>query len=164
MDDGHVAELYQRYGYLIHRRCRVLLGNAHDADDALQEVFLRAQKYAPTELPDAPLAWLYTIAQNCCWDLMKKRNREQPREHQEAPGDAERSTGSAHDADRRALMAAVLRKMDRRTRDIGVLHFLGGLTQEEVAAHTNLSRRTVGKKLHLFEVLFRQQWTAGGEP
>jgi DNA-binding transcriptional regulator LsrR (DeoR family) len=44
-----------------------------------------------------------------------------------------------------------------------VRHFLDGMTQEEVAASTGYSRRTVGKKLALFEAEFRRLFlNAGG--
>jgi DNA-directed RNA polymerase specialized sigma24 family protein len=41
-----------------------------------------------------------------------------------------------------------------------VLHFLDGYTQEEVAAQTGYSRRTIGKKLQQFEQRIRQLWQA----
>lgn len=158
--EGHeLAALYERYAYLVHRRCLALLGSRSDADDALQETFLRVRRYPPASLPDSPLAWLYTIAQNCCFDLLKRRGREVP-SGEEAPL-PEPSVGSGQDADRRAVLGAAIRKLDAATREIGLLHHLGGLTQEEVAEATRLSRKTVGKKLHLFEVLVGNYFSLG---
>jgi RNA polymerase sigma factor (sigma-70 family) len=68
--------------------------------------------------------------------------------------------GSPDDADRRALLGVALRQLDGKTRTIGVLHYLDGYTQEEVAERTGYSRRTVGKKLKLFEERIRQLWRA----
>ncbi len=62
-----------------------------------------------------------------------------------------RTIGTPSDGDTAATVRALLRTLDEKTRDIGLLHHLGGLTQEEVATHTGYSRRTVGKKLQLFE-------------
>jgi len=66
--------------------------------------------------------------------------------------------GGPVDSDRRAIVAAVLRKMDSKIREIGVLHHLNGMTQEEVAENTGYSRRTVGKKLKSFEELFKKHF------
>ena len=40
-----VEDLYRRYGHVIFRRCRALLGREEEAMDAMQEVFIRALKY-----------------------------------------------------------------------------------------------------------------------
>jgi RNA polymerase sigma factor (sigma-70 family) len=155
--DGDLARLYEQYGYLVYRRCLALLGNAADAEDALQETFLRVRRYDASP-STSPLAWLYTIASNCAYDAMAKAKREQPESPEKLPRLDTRSTGGATDSDRRAVMGAVLRKLDERTRAIGVLHYLGGYTQEEVAAQTGYSRKTVGKKLKVFEDLVRKTW------
>jgi RNA polymerase sigma-70 factor (ECF subfamily) len=45
LEKATLARLYETYGYLVHRRCLSLLKNAQDADDALQEIFVRVQRY-----------------------------------------------------------------------------------------------------------------------
>jgi DNA-directed RNA polymerase specialized sigma24 family protein len=56
--------------------------------------------------------------------------------------------GAAH---LRATLGAALRQLDARVCEIGVLHYLDGYTQEEVAERTGYSRRTIGTKLRAFE-------------
>ena len=41
---------------------------------------------------------------------------------------------------------------------MGVLHYLDGYTQDEIAYQTGYSRRTVGKRLKAFEEVFRRVW------
>lgn len=168
MDDALLAQLYERYGYLVHRRCLALVRTPADAEDALQETFLRAKRYGRTR-PGAAggdagggstLAWLYTIAANCCFDLMKKRGREPVADEADQLALEHHGHGSAGDADRRALVGLALRQLDEKTRTIGVLHFLDGYTQEEVAAQTGYSRKTVGKKLQAFEDRVRRIFQA----
>ena len=77
MTYDEVRELYDRYGYLVHRRCLALLGNATDANDALQETFLRVMKYGPAQV-DSTLAWLYGIATRVCFDQLDRRRRAEP--------------------------------------------------------------------------------------
>jgi RNA polymerase sigma-70 factor (ECF subfamily) len=133
-----------------------MLQNREDAEDALQEVFLRVQKYGTSHQSQSMLAWLYAIAFNCCCDLMRKQGRERGTTNGKLPESAAQILGSPVDSDRRAIVGAVLRKMDSKTREIGVLHHLNGMTQEEVAESTGYSRRTVGKKLKSFEQLFKK--------
>ena len=159
MDDAQLTQLYERYGYLIHRRCLQLLRRPEDAEDALQETFLRVKRYGPPRDGEATLAWLYTVAARCCFDLMEKRGREPVAEESQLAALEERGGGCAEDADRRALLGAALRTLDGKTRTIGVLHYLDGYTQEEVAEQTGFSRKTVGKKLKTFEDRIRQLFT-----
>ena len=156
MDQTGLARLYEKYGYLVHRRCLAMLQNREDAEDALQEVFLRVQRYGTSLQSQSLLAWLYAIAFNCCCDLMKRQGRERGPSNGKLPESAAQILGSPVDPDRRAVVGAVLRKMDSKTREIGVLHHLNGMTQEEVAQTTGYSRRTVGKKLKSFEELFKK--------
>ncbi|WP_158502181.1 RNA polymerase sigma factor [Vitiosangium sp. GDMCC 1.1324] len=158
MDDAWLARLYEQYGYLVHRRCLQLVRRPEDAEDALQETFLRVRRYGPPREEGSLLAWLYTVAARCCFDLVERRGREPVAEEAQLATLEAHGQGSPDDADRRALLGVALRQLDGKTRTIGVLHFLDGYTQEEVAEQTGYSRRTVGKKLKLFEERIRQLW------
>lgn len=162
MDDAELTELYTRYGFLVHRRCAALVRVPADAEDAVQETFLRARRYGEKRPPTNALSWLYAIAANVCFDLMAKRGREAPHPEDDAAALDARSTGEAEDGDRQAVLSAVLRQVDGTTREIGVLHYLDGYTQEEVAAQTGYSRRTIGKKLQAFEERVRSLWRRAG--
>ena len=161
LEEAELSALYGAYGYLVHRRCLAITGNRADADDALQEVFLRVQRFHGSQSGESTLGWLYAIASNCCFDLLKRRGRQEPSGAMLEESDAG-ATGTPSDADRRALLGAVLRQLDEKTREIGILHHLDGFTQEEVATRTGYSRKTVGKKLQLFEALFKERWLQGG--
>lgn len=158
MDDAQLAGLYEQYGYLVHRRCLHLVRRPEDAEDAMQETFLRVKRYGAPREGGSMLAWLYTVAARCCFDLMERRGREPVAEEAQLATLEQHGEGSPEDADRRALLGVALRQLDGKTRTIGVLHFLDGYTQEEVAEQTGYSRRTVGKKLKLFEERIRQLW------
>ncbi|MHB8874525.1 MAG: RNA polymerase sigma factor [Myxococcaceae bacterium] len=153
MEGPDISALYERYGYLVHRRCLSILGSRADADDALQEVFMRVQRYQAPDDPNASLRWLYAIAGRCCFDLHRVRSKAEPME----PGALDtRTVGDAADADRRAFVGAALRSVGPRTREIALLAHVDGYTQEEVAAQTGYSRKTIGKKLKSFEERMRR--------
>ncbi len=158
METAELKRLYETYGYLVHRRCAALLKSSQDADDVLQEVFMRVQRYGRPAALASELGWLYSIASNCCFDAMAKRKHEQSREPSVIARDTTQTQGSISDGDRRALLGTVLARCDEVTRRIGVLHYLDGFTQEEIAERTGLSRRTVGKKLTVFEHTVTTLW------
>lgn len=159
MTRDELTSLYERYALLVHRRCRQLLGSAADAEDLVHEVFLRAQRSAPPR-DGSTLVWLYRVATHCSYDRLRSRQRDERRAQHLTAGGASVSA----DADQRALVGMVLRGLDALTCEVGLLHHLDGLTQEEIASASGYSRKTVGKKLALFEAEFRDKWSrAGGD-
>jgi RNA polymerase sigma-70 factor (ECF subfamily) len=156
VDPQQLSALYSQYGYLVHRRCAALLGSSADADDALQEVFMRVQRYGRPEATGSDLGWLYAIATRVCFDVRSKK-KEELTDPSELPKLDARATTT--DADLRAVVGLALRGMDERTAELGVMHHFDGYTQEEMAEKTGISRKTIGKKLQVFEALVRQVFT-----
>jgi RNA polymerase sigma-70 factor, ECF subfamily len=145
LTDNELESLYRRYGYLVHRRCLTLLGTAAEAEDATQEVFLRAYERLPPDAEGYALSWLYATASHYCFDLTRKRSyRARQRETQRAL--ASPSAPSLHGDDRTQFLW-LFGELDATTREIGVMHFIDGFTQEEIEARTGISRKTIGKKL-----------------
>ncbi|MBI5548220.1 MAG: sigma-70 family RNA polymerase sigma factor [Deltaproteobacteria bacterium] len=160
MEPSELAALFKRYGFFVQRRCRTLLGNASDAEDVTQEVFMRVQRYASSLNGPVTLGWLYTIATRCCADHLQQRGREQPMDPSTLADADTRPVGGAGDADRRALFAQVFRGLDPLAREIALLHHVEGWTQDEVAERTGYSRKTVGKKLTSISESLKSAWQA----
>ena len=60
----------------LHRHCYRMLGSLHDADDAHQELMIRAWRGIGGYRPEAPFAaWLTRIATNVCLRLIETRRR-----------------------------------------------------------------------------------------
>ena len=71
-----VEALVQVYGDLLFRICFVMLGNAADAEDAVQETLIRYLQKAPSfENAGHRKAWLITTAKNRCRDMLRFRLR-----------------------------------------------------------------------------------------
>ena len=72
-DHSSFEDIVRKYQDKIYNLCRHMLGNAHDAEDAAQDVFLKAYQALPKFQPEASLyTWLYRIATNTCIDYKKK--------------------------------------------------------------------------------------------
>ena len=71
-----IEELHAKYAGVLYDLCVRLLGDRSEAEDAVQEVFLNAYRalasftYGKSHLP-----WLYRIATNVCFKIMRTRRR-----------------------------------------------------------------------------------------
>lgn len=71
------AHLVRKYQAKVLRLCSSLLGNPTAAEDAAQEIFIKAYQALDAFRGNAAFAtWLYRIAANHCKDLLRKRARQ----------------------------------------------------------------------------------------
>ena len=69
----------ERHRRELHVHCYRMLGSFDEAEDALQEAFLRAWRAHDAHAGEINLrAWLYKIATNVCLDAMRKSKRQVP--------------------------------------------------------------------------------------
>lgn len=74
--DENIERILDAYGNMLLRLCTVMLGNADDAEDALQETIIRYFRKAPTfENKEHEKAWLLKVASNQCRDMLRLRIR-----------------------------------------------------------------------------------------
>jgi RNA polymerase sigma-70 factor (ECF subfamily) len=72
-DTSAFEEIVLKYQDKIYNLCRHMLQNAHDAEDAAQDVFVKAYQNLNRFKPEASLlTWLYRIAINTCIDYRRK--------------------------------------------------------------------------------------------
>ncbi len=128
--------LYTTQGARMKNLARNLLGNSHDAEDAVQETFLKVQRsIASFRGQSSFVTWAYRILINTCYDARRRRMRkkevanddteETPRMEPRAPG--------AHPALRMALERA-LATLTRHQRDVFLLYEVEGFRHAEIAA------------------------------
>lgn len=80
----------ERHSRSLFRLAFRMTGNEHDAEEVVQEAFLRAYRRLDQFESRASLGtWLYRICANCALDLLRVRRREDERRQEEAPAENE---------------------------------------------------------------------------
>jgi len=75
------GELYREYAPAIFRFCRRALPTREDAEDATMEIFMKLrEKLGQYDTTRSFSAWLYKVAANHCWDILRRRRIRQDKE------------------------------------------------------------------------------------
>ena len=130
---------------------RWLLRNDQDAEDAVQEAYLRAYKAFARFRGGDGKAWLMTIVRNVCYTMIQKlRKHETPEpfdeEIHQPMGESEIQEAFRQKANAESLHGA-LEKLPDEFREIIVLHDLEGLAYKEIAAVVGIPIGTVMSRL-----------------
>lgn len=130
---------------------RWLLRNDHDAEDAVQEAYVRAYKAFARFRGGDGKAWFMTILRNVCYTMIKKsRSHETPEpfdeEIHQPVGESEMQEAFRQKANAESLRAA-LEKLPDEFREIIVLHDLEGLAYKEIAVVVGIPIGTVMSRL-----------------
>ncbi len=146
-DEAGLRAFVERFQGAVFGLCYRLLGHRQDAEDVVQETFLRAVRNLHRWDSQRPLRpWLLTIAANRCRTLLEKRRR------------LPRTTGSGTTPDRREWpdtreelaeeLQKALNTLREEYRTCFVLFYLNGLSCAEVAQTMGCPEGTVKTWLH----------------
>lgn len=122
MNQELVYSWFEQYKTGIYRFSLSILKDSQLAEDVLQETFLRlmdCKKYPDTGREQA---WLYRVARNICYDILRKRKRE-------TEDAAESPAPEAQSWEFMELIAP----LSQKDREIVSLKIIGGLTHQEIA-------------------------------
>jgi RNA polymerase sigma-70 factor, ECF subfamily len=130
---------------------RRMLGNPADAEEAVQEVFLRVYKYLHRFDRSKPFEpWLYRMTINVCNDIASSRPRpgeEIPSEEHEPAANFTHPDESLQADEQRRLVQSALTDLPEKQRAAVVLRDLQGLSTGEVAEVLKVSEATVRSHL-----------------
>ena len=158
---GGMTELLLSHVDSAYNLARWLVRNGEDAEDVVQEAYLRAFQYASGFRGGDARAWLLTIVRNTSYMWLRKTRAHEP----VVPFDEEIHVGGneasnpeellLRDADGR-LVEKALSELPLRFREILVLRELEGLSYKEVAEIMGVPMGTVMSTLSRARARFRQ--------
>ena len=130
---------------------RWLLRNDQDAEDAVQEAYIRAYKAFARFRGGEGKAWLMTILRNVCYTMIKKLQSHETLEPFDEEIHQPLSESEMQEAFRQKANAETLHlaleKLPDEFREIIVLHDLEGLAYKEIAAVVGIPIGTVMSRL-----------------
>jgi RNA polymerase sigma-70 factor, ECF subfamily len=140
-----LAELYERHYEAVFRTAIRITGNAADAEDVLQTVFLRVLAQGePGASERRPAAYFLRAAVNASVDLLRRRAMHAATAYDdEAPHAAVEPTLLLKQRLRRAI--ATLEPEDA---SLFLLRFVEGLSNQELADMFELEKNNVAVRLH----------------
>ena len=167
---------YAEYSAPIHSYAYHLLGNQEDADDVVQEVFIRAHGHIAQLREQAHLkSWLYRIATNLCMDQLRRRTRIRKRfgfalslGAETDDGEQGQVTDVAHPASAAALdgvaerdhIAGALRRMPPKYSSCLLLYSAQGLSYREIAQILDITPGAAAVRLTRARDLFAKHYDA----
>ena len=132
---------------MVLRRCRQLLRAEEEALDACQDVFVRVIERRERLDARYPSSLLYTIATNVCLNRIRDRARRAESADEEQLDRIARADAAGGESEARLTLDWLFARHPESSRTMAVLHYVDGLTLEQVAAHTGLSVSGVRKRL-----------------
>ena len=147
------AELVRRHGPMA-RRTAVLLGAGSDADDIVQEAFVKAYRSLGSFRAEAPFRpWLLRIVANEVRNAHRSSVRRDAREEAVVLGSPELLVApdpavAVLGADRRATLLEAIRALPERQRLVVTCRYLLELDEAETATVLGWPRGTVKSRLH----------------
>lgn len=133
--------LYRSTEKAVYALALSILKNPHDAEDIVQETYLKVRAAAHLYVPQGkPLAWLFTITKNLCRDLLRGQSRTEA-----APDGAEDDLRFSYVSDPtdRLVLEAALKALGEEERQVVLLHAASGLKHREIARDLGLPLSTV---------------------
>lgn len=144
-DDEAFRHLVARHSAALFRLAYRMTGNEHDAEDVVQDALLKAYKSLDRFEDRSQVgSWLYRIATNCAFDLLRARQRRErhlvspDRDDDDATPDAPSGAPGperiAASRDIRRRVEAAMGRMSARERAAFVLRHFEGRSLEETGA------------------------------
>ena len=146
--------VFREHHQRVFRAAYRVTGNAHDAEDVLQTVFLRLAHQGEAAYMDNPASYLYRAAVNAALDVLRRRGdrRDVPFDDADARewrGESPKTPEQVHEAaEIRAWLRDALARLEPRQAEIFALRYLEGMGNVDIARMLDISRVTVAVSLY----------------
>jgi len=162
-DSEIFAKILARYSAKIERYVRKFLYDQKDAEDTVQEVFIKAYRNIRSFDPDRKFSsWLYRIAHNEAINFLRKKKIETlPLFDLDTlfPHLARQEHKNESDTQQiKELMESSISKLDLKYREPLVLYYLEGFDYKEIADILHVPIATVGVRMNRGRKLLKEHY------
>lgn len=160
-DETALAPLVEKYKRMVYRLAMQITKNHADADDVMQETFIKVYRSIRTFRKDAAFeTWVYRIAVNEALNFVERRERQRTSALETASETEYEVTTryraqvendphvQAEKAELRHHVTEAVNSLSLKHRTVVILHEFEGLTHPEIASILNCSEGTVRSRLH----------------
>lgn len=161
-DEKAFRAILERHYALIYSVVRGIVCNASDAEDVVQEVFIKIFRALPEFRGDARLStWIYRIARNEALNAREKHRHEPvPVEDCEEMATDEGNPESAHRRKAAAeRVARLMEHLDEKHRLVLELRYMAEKSYDEIAEIMNVPLGTVKTHIYRAKLALKQMMT-----
>ncbi|HET9929975.1 MAG TPA: sigma-70 family RNA polymerase sigma factor [Polyangiaceae bacterium] len=160
-DDEALAVLIRMHHDRVYRFGRRVCRDGADADDAVQEAFIKLAKRPDVIVDRGALSWLLSVVRRACLRLLRpfarrRRALGEPHEADDAPSttlDPERAFERFELARR---VHAAIAKLPQPCREVLILRDLEGLSGEETSSALGIDLAAMKSRLHRARTMMRE--------
>ena len=151
-DQSAFARLVERYTGAVYNLCYRMLANQQDAEDATQEIFVRAYtRLSSFDRERRFSTWLLSIASNYCIDRLRRRRFAWLTLDDVAfwlPSGEAGPERSALQHERDDVVQRALQQLPEQYRLVTLLRYWHDMSYDEIAQQTGLSESALKTRLH----------------
>jgi RNA polymerase sigma-70 factor, ECF subfamily len=165
-DQTAFADLVTRYQTAVYNMAYRMLGDATEAEDAAQEVFVRAWNQLHTFQQDRRFStWLLSIASHHCIDMLRRRKPVAPLDDVAlyVESDDPAPDELALQGEQRDIVKKLLNTLPEKYRSVTVLRYYNDLSYDEIAHMTGLTESAVKTQLHRARRMLAEQLVSSGQ-
>lgn len=172
-DEKAFREIVETYQHKVYNLTYRMLGDASEAEDLAQEVFITVFKSIDSFRGDSKFStWLYRVTANHCKNRIKYLARRHDRDKSEfneaigateapgaltGPAEVPRPDAALEGVQREKLLQAAIAELDQDHRLLIVLRDIEELSYDEICSITTLPEGTVKSRLHRARLALRKK-------
>jgi len=150
-DQAAFGDLVTRYQTAVYNMAYRMLGNPTEAEDAAQEVFVRAWNQLHSfQMERRFSTWLLSIASHHCIDLLRRRRPSAPLDDVAlyVPSNDPEPIDTILQVEQADMVKSLLNTLPDKYRSVTVLRYYNDLSYDEIANMTGLTESAVKTQLH----------------
>ena len=165
-DEDAFAELFHKYKNLVYKTAYLMLGSTEDAEDALQEIFVRVYRSLSTFQPSKGsfTTWLYRITVNHCLNRRRKRRLfTLPLDRVSPTSSTEHTSSPESQLAEEETIQQALAQLSEKLRAVVILRYYQELSYAEIAQILDIPVGTVKSRLNSALRILRKELETAAE-